>query len=131
MMNKRYSTLPNFAFKRVPDTEVLKYLKNLKRKCATGLDNTPACYLKDAAYVIAKPLSHMINISLASGIVPNNLKNARVTPIFKSGDAHNFENYRPINILPVISKLFEKSQSDDEISRIQQHVSTEPVWLSK
>ena len=106
--DKRYSTLPNFEFTPVTDIQVLKYLRNLKRKCATGLDDLPASYLKDIAYVIAKPLSHVINLSLASGIVPNDLKSARVTPIFKSGDAHNFENYRPISILPVISKIFEK-----------------------
>ena len=104
----RYSSLPNFKFTPVLDTQVLKYLKNLKRKCATGLDDIPACYMKDIAFVVAKPLTHVINLSLSSGIVPNCLKSARVTPIYKSGSNQTFENYRPISILPVISKIYEK-----------------------
>uniref|UniRef100_A0A7M5WX22 Uncharacterized protein n=1 Tax=Clytia hemisphaerica TaxID=252671 RepID=A0A7M5WX22_9CNID len=92
--NNRYSTLPNFKLSRVSDIQVLKYLKNLKRKCATGLDDLPASYLKDIAYVIAKPLTHTINNSISTGIVPNELKSARITPIFKSGNNGQFENYR-------------------------------------
>ena len=59
-------------------------------------------------YVIAKPLTHVINLSLSTGIVPNELKAARVNPVFKTGETHKFDNYRPISILPVISKIFEK-----------------------
>ena len=50
-----------FDFQPVLDTEVLKYLRNLKRNCATGIDNIPSCFLKDTAYVISKPLTHVIN----------------------------------------------------------------------
>ena len=64
--------------------------------------------MKDTAYVIAKPLTHVINLSLSTGIVPNELKAARVNPVFKTGETHKFDNYRPISILPVISKIFEK-----------------------
>ena len=106
---RRYSTLTiNFQLKSVSDVEILSHLKKLKRNCATGLDDVPACFLKDTAYVIAKPLTHMINLSLSTGIVPNELKAARVNPVFKTGETHKFDNYRPISILPVISKIFEK-----------------------
>ena len=50
----------------------------------------------------------MKNLSLFTGIVPNELKAARVNPVFKTGETHKFDNYRPISILPVISKIFEK-----------------------
>lgn len=95
-------------FVPVTEVQVLKYLKKLKRKCATCLDNISACCLKYIAYIITKPLMRVINFSLSTGIVPNGLESARVTPIYKSGDFHKFENYRPISILPVISKVFEK-----------------------
>ena len=78
-INKRYSTLPNFQFTPATDIQVLEYLRKLKRKCATGLDDLPACYLKDIAFIIEKQLTHANNLSLASGVVPNNLKSARFT----------------------------------------------------
>ena len=57
---------------------------------------------------IAPVLSHVFNRSLLSGIVPSQLKIAKVNPIFKSGDKQVFSNYRPISILPSISKILEK-----------------------
>ena len=97
-----------FDFQPVLDTEVLKYLRNLKRNCATGIDNIPSCFLKDTAYVISKPLTHVINLSLSKGRLPNTLKKARVNPLYKSGSRKSFDNYRPISVLPVLSKIFEK-----------------------
>ena len=53
-------------------------------------------------------LSNLINLSLQSGIVPDHLKVARVIPLFKSGDKDEITNYRPVSILPCISKIYEK-----------------------
>ena len=58
--------------------------------------------------LIAEPLSSIINSSFRTGIVPLDLKSAKVIPLLKSGDHNNFINYRPISILPYFSKLFEK-----------------------
>ena len=99
---------PVFDFEPVSEIEVLKYLRNLKRKCATGIDNIPSCFLKDVAFVIAKPLTYIVNISLKNGTLPNELKKARVNPIYKSGSRKSFDNYRPISVLPILSKIFEK-----------------------
>ena len=82
-----------FHFLAVSDLDVLKYLKNLKRKSATGLDNIPTYFLKDTAYVICKPLTHVINLSMQTGEFPEDLKAARVSPIFKSGAKSTFDNY--------------------------------------
>ena len=51
---------------------------------------------------------HVVNLSLNSGIVPDQIKIARVLPLFKSGDDSVFSNYRPISVLPIFSKVFEK-----------------------
>ena len=51
----------------------------------------------------------IINQSLATGIFPDKLKNAKITPIHKKESIHTLENYRPISILPTISKIFEKT----------------------
>ena len=96
-------TNANFHFRPVSDVDVLKYLRNLKRKSATGLDNIPTCFLKDTAYIISKPLTYVINLSLQEGLFPDDLKAARVSPIFKSGAKNTFDNYRPISVLPSLS----------------------------
>ena len=49
-----------------------------------------------------------MNISITSGVVPNELKIARVIPLFKSGDAMHFANYRPVSVLPLFSKVLER-----------------------
>ena len=97
-----------FQFKEVTGCDILKRLKGLKRKCAVGLDEISASFLKDTAFVIAKPLAHVINLSLKHGIFPAHLSKAKVTPIFKSGNKESFDNYRPISVLSAISKIFEK-----------------------
>ena len=64
--------------------------------------------LKAAAPAIAEPLKRIFNVSIASGKFPMEWKAARLTPIFKKGQRSMLDNYRPISILPVISKLMER-----------------------
>ena len=54
------------------------------------------------------PITSIINLSITSGIVPNQLKIARVIPLFKSGERVIFSNYRPVSILPAFSKILER-----------------------
>ena len=56
-----------------------------------------------------KPLTTIINQSLQTGIFPSSLKIAKVLPFYKKGDNQLFNNYRPISLLPVISKVFERA----------------------
>ena len=97
-----------FRFKRVTVAEVHRYLKRLSRKKACGIDNLPPGYLKDVSEVLAKPFCHLINICLQTGSVQNEFKIGKLTPIFKSGSKHLMDNYRPISVLPVCSKILEK-----------------------
>ena len=54
------------------------------------------------------PLAHFVNLSLSHGIFPNDMKLAKIVPIFKNGNTKLFNNYRPISILPAFSKILEK-----------------------
>ena len=72
-----------------------------------GYDGLSAEHLKLINKDISKCLTLIINQSLNSGIFPDKLKIAKVTPIFKKGDKQIITNYRPISVLPVISKSFE------------------------
>ena len=74
-------------------------LKGLKASKATGLDKIPAKILKLSSSIIAPSLTFRFNLSLATGIYIDEWKHARVSPILKSGDRPQCENYRPISIL--------------------------------
>ena len=71
----------------LPVTEnfVFKQLKGFKVKKAKGLDKIPACLLKDSAVVITQSITFFVNLSLKTGIVPDEWKQARVVPLHKSG----------------------------------------------
>ena len=64
--------------------------------------------LKLLSPALLKPLTIVINQSLLTGIFPNKLKIAKVVPLHKKDDPSLMDNYRPISLLPSISKLFEK-----------------------
>ena len=65
-------------------------------------------FLKKIIFNIAKPLHHILQQSFEKGIVPSQLKIAKVIPIFKNGDRCNMDNYRPISLLSSFSKIIEK-----------------------
>ena len=97
-----------FTLYEVCEADVYKELNNLKRKKATELDNLPPGLLKDAPFILAKPLTHVINLSFKAGVVPTDWKEAKVVPIYKSGPRSQVDNYRPTSILPTLSKILEK-----------------------
>ena len=87
---------------------VKQELCKLKLSKATGLDGIPARVLKDAPE-IAKAIAYLINLSILTGIIPQEQKEAKVTNIFKSGEKEDVNNYRPISVLPFISKIMERT----------------------
>ena len=88
--------------------EILSIVRSLKSSKSSGFDNISVHLLKQIIHYIAVPITHIFNLSLSSGIFPHSLKIAKVTPIFKKDDPSQISNYRPISILPSISKILEK-----------------------
>ena len=84
-------------------------LKSLKPNKAVGLDKLSARLLKDASNVIAQTLTGLIIKSFSDGVFPRVWKCAKVIALFKDGDKSIKDNYRPISILPTISKIIERS----------------------
>ena len=78
---------------------VEKELLGLNPSKSTGLDNIPARFLRDGASVLKGLLTHIINLSITSGIVPDDFKVAKVKPLFKKNKQTNVGNYRPVSIL--------------------------------
>jgi len=87
---------------------VLKLINSLPLNKACGLDGISCRLLKEAAPIVAPFLTHIINLSITTGIFPDEWKLARVSPIYKEGVKSDPNNYRPISVLPVISKLIER-----------------------
>lgn len=75
---------------------------------ATGLDGISVKMLKISCDFILAPLTHTINMSLKTGVVPTAWKAAKVSPVFKAGDHEDTNNYRPISVLSVVSKIVER-----------------------
>lgn len=95
--------------------------KDLKPKCSTGPDGISSKLLKIILPIIIKPVCHLFNLSLQTGYIPIQLKTAKIIPVFKSGDAHLFTNYRPISLLPSLSKLLEKVISRQIFGFLNKH----------
>ncbi len=105
------SKIPDHEGFSIPPIEVgfvHKYIRSLDSNKATGLDGFSAAALKMSADIIAPSLTHICNLSLITGQFPSQWKQARIAPIFKNGARDECKNYRPISILPTLSKVIEK-----------------------
>ena len=99
----------SFVLHEVSEDFVYDELNNLNISKSTGLDGLPARFLKDAAEVIKYPITSVINLSIRSQVFPNEMKVAKVKPLFKKKSRLEVGNYRPVIILPVASKILEKA----------------------
>lgn len=90
------------------DTEVFKIIMNLKNTTSVGYDQITTKIIKKSSKIIAQILSHLINLSLLSGVFPTKLKTSVIRPIYKKGDKTLLNNYRPIALIPILSKVFER-----------------------
>ena len=88
--------------------EIKEIISKLDPCKATGIEGVSPRVLKNAAGAIIPSLLQIINISISTGHFPDILKYAKVFPIHKGGDESNPSNYRPISVLPLISKIIEK-----------------------
>ena len=98
----------SFFFHEINESELDKEIENLDSKKSSGFDEISVKFLKICKSIILKPLVLIFNQSILTGQYPNNLKIAKVIPLFKKGEKAVMSNYRPISLLSVINKLFEK-----------------------
>ena len=108
---KEYLGLPNVTFfktKLASPNDILKIIKSFKSKTSTGVDGLSNKILKTCQYEIIPYIQHIVNLSITTGKVPKQFKTAKVIPIPKSGSRLQVNNYRPISLLPALSKILEK-----------------------
>lgn len=107
--------------------EVGKIIDNLKSNTASGIDGLTVRTIKCLKNLILENLTNSINKCLELGLFPDSLKIAKVTPIFKTGKKTDPSNYRPISVLPTMSKIFEKVL----YNRLESYLATKNIISSK
>ena len=95
-------------FKPISPVDILSIVKGLKNSKTCGHDDLNSFVLKKIIHYIVDPLCYIFNMSLNFGKYPQSFKLAKVIPVFKKGNRNQCNNYRPISILPCISKILER-----------------------
>lgn len=106
--NDSEPTLTDFNETRVDANEVRKVVSTLRNSTASGYDDFNTKLVKESINYLAPILVFLFNLILSSGVFPSALKIAKVVPIYKKGEKTKVENYRPISVLSVFSKIMEK-----------------------
>ena len=112
------------SFQPITNDIIEKIIDNLQSKPSHGHDGLSTKLLKSVKAEISTTIDHIINQSLNTGTFPNNLKLAKVIPMHKKGDNKVFDNFRPISILPAISKVFKK------VDQLYEHFNSNALFYS-
>lgn len=93
---------------QISEREVLQLISDLDNQKQPGIDNIRVIDLKNLGMKIVPIITKVINTSMRSSTLPLKLKTSIIKPVHKKGDYKNYNNYRPISILPVTEKLIER-----------------------
>ena len=105
-------TNTKFVIPNIEKEKVMKFLSNIDTTKSTGTDNIGPRLLKLAAPHIVDDITFICNHSIKNSVFPSKWKEAKVVPFHKNGPQEEVNNYRPISILPVMSKILEKHVHD-------------------
>ena len=114
--------LSSFNFQPVSEDDVLLKIKKITSN-AVGDDNLPIKFIKIILPYILRSLTHIINHCFTTSVFPSQWKTATVLPIAKRNHPSLLEDFRPISILPVLSKVIESLMSD----QISQHLNDNKI----
>ena len=101
-------TMNRLKFRHIAEEDTMKAIDNLENKNSSGHDGISNKLLKSIRYELCKPLTLIINQMLSSGVFPETFKKSKIIPLYKKGHSSLLSNYRPISLLPTISKIFER-----------------------
>uniref|UniRef100_A0A3Q3JDA1 Reverse transcriptase domain-containing protein n=1 Tax=Monopterus albus TaxID=43700 RepID=A0A3Q3JDA1_MONAL len=100
--------MSSMFLKPIAEKEIIEIVNKCGNKTSSDSDGITMTTVKWVIEGICKPLTHIFNMSFRLGQFPNNMKIAKVIPLYKSGDKHNLTNYRPISLLSQFSKILKK-----------------------
>ena len=98
----------SFYFLPIDNDEIIKVTKDIKSKRSLDINNHDMTLIKDIIQYILEPLKKIFNLSIQTNTFPDNMKIAIIKPLYKTNDKQQISNYRPISLLPQISKFLKK-----------------------
>ena len=101
-------SISKFKLQKVEESKALELLLAADSAKATGYDKIPNKLLKIAAPHICQSLTSLFNLSIETNIFPHEFGIANVSPLFKTGDHTDKDNYRPISVIPTVARIFER-----------------------
>ena len=107
-IRENLKSMSSFSFEPVGVQDVDKELQNLNVRKADTVEAIPCKPFKISHEISSTVLCNLVNQTIANGDFPDELKLADVTPTFKKGDPTSVENYRPVSVLPAVSKIYER-----------------------
>ena len=116
-----------FIFDTIELNSVLKLLKNVKVNKAAGIENISGRFLKDGVDILTTPVTQIRNLSIKLSHSPHDSKLANLKPLFKKGSKTDFNNYQPIFLFPIVSKIIEKiihDQTTEYLTDNKIHIQT-------
>merc|ERR1712002_824460 len=87
---------------------VILIVKDLRETNAKGIDDISLRFIRDSLPIMALYYTIVVNTSIVTGKYPTLWKHPLIAPVYKSGDKNHVGNYRPIALLPILSKILEK-----------------------
>ena len=120
-IDKKVPKNSTFSVPHISCSDLESQLRNIAVNKATGMDGISGNLLKSVAPIISVPLANIINRSLDEGIFPSLWKAAKVVPIFKSGSKTGVNNYRPISVLSIMSKVMERHVHNHFVKYLDGH----------
>ena len=118
------SSNDSLGLQKVTYNDIIKSLKSLRNDCSTGCDNIPVSFIKPIAEYIASPLTFISNNLIKEWKFPDQWEIARISPIPKVTNPTELKDYRPISILPILSKVYEKQV----LHQITDFIETQQVY---
>jgi hypothetical protein len=109
-----------FTLKNVHQFEIVKEISRLRSDTSTGFDQIPVKFIKLVSTDLIGPLTYIINTCIDSSLFPRTWKTARVSPIPKINNPTCEKDYRPISILPALSKIFERLVNNQIVTYIDE-----------
>ena len=101
-------TRNDFSFCEVDEDYLYKELISIEPHKSSGIDGLSGRFLKDGAKILVSPICQICNIYIKLSVFPRECKIAKLIPLYKKGSQTDPKNYRPISLLPIVSKLIEK-----------------------
>ena len=110
--NKYYAALnvekkTKFSLQPINRNIILKMIEDIDPSKSVGIDNIEGRFLRDGAPVLVGPIADLCHLSIMLCKFPQGCKIAKLKPLYKKGSKLEPKNYRPISVLPLVSKIFE------------------------